>query len=66
MSEEIEYIEPTQEHVGQVVEVMDNEQHAWKAARLTGIQAVDEPWRAIVKLGDKRFVYELSSLRVKE
>lgn len=37
MGDEIEYIEPTQEHVGQMVEVRDSEEHAWKAAKLTGI-----------------------------
>ena len=45
-TEEIEYIEPTQEHVGQMVEVRDNEQHTWKAARLTGILSDDARFAA--------------------
>lgn len=36
---EFEWIEPTQEHVGQVIEVRDDESKAWKPAKLTGILA---------------------------
>ena len=46
MTNDIEYIEPTQEHVGQMVEVRDNEQHAWKAAKLTGILSDDVKFAA--------------------
>ena len=36
---EFEWIEPTQEHVGQMIEVRDDESKAWKPAKLTGILA---------------------------
>ena len=41
MSNEIEYIEPTQEHVGQMVEVRDFKDREWQEAKLTGILADD-------------------------
>ena len=37
MSDEIEYIEPTQEHVGQMVEVRDYIGQRWKRMQLCGI-----------------------------
>ena len=37
MSNEIEYIEPTQEHVGQMVEVRDGNSSHWVAAKLIGL-----------------------------
>ena len=37
MSDEIEYIEPTQEHVGQIVEVRDNEMQEWRQRKLIGV-----------------------------
>lgn len=37
MSEQIEYIEPTQEHVGQMVEVRDGEDSTWRTATFVGI-----------------------------
>ena len=36
MSDEIEYIEPTQEHVGQLVEVRDHIGQRWKRMQLCG------------------------------
>ena len=38
---EIEYIEPTQEHVGQMVEVRDRKDREWQEGQLTGILADD-------------------------
>jgi hypothetical protein len=37
MSDEIEYIEPTQEHVGQIVEVRDSDNRDWRKRKLIGI-----------------------------
>ena len=37
MSNEIEYIEPTQEHVGQVVEVRDSEEQEWRRGELIAV-----------------------------
>jgi len=37
MSDEIEYIEPTQEHVGQMVEVRDNYMQEWRQRKLVGV-----------------------------
>ena len=37
MSDEIEYVEPTQEHVGQMVEVRDRDESPWRAAKLTAL-----------------------------
>ena len=37
MSSEIEYIEPTQEHVGQMVEVRDNDGQDWRKRKLLGV-----------------------------
>ncbi len=37
MSNEIEYIEPTQEHAGQMVEVRDNNLQEWRQRKLLGV-----------------------------
>lgn len=37
MSDKIEYVEPTQEHVGQMVEVRDSEAACWRTAKLTAL-----------------------------
>ena len=47
-----EYIEPTQEHVGQMVEVRDTEDVGWTEATLTGIVHDDDFRFAAKRSGD--------------
>ena len=62
--EKVEDRRATNKDFGKTVYIHGNPAEQFKME--FAYQAVDEPWRAIVKLGDKRFVYELSNLRVKE
>ncbi len=47
MSNDIEYIEPTQEHIGQMVEVRDSDIQEWRQRKLLGI--IDYRLRFVVE-----------------